>query len=394
MDCTFYSYSLSIENVEFFFDSCEFENAWYISNHKLLTNNHNILYQQCTFNENVSSSSESDKEYYEFSEKLFSDCTFKSEVSFSKIIFKAPIFKNTGYEVFKIESLKISDSIIEERLILNNYEIREINFKNTVFNDKVELKDNSILKAYLHDSNFIGLADFFNSTFQVFEAHKCIFSEFTGFENCEFGTNDDSFSKNNCVFNYVTFLDFINFRNTNFYSGLDISNINYSIPPNFLNSEIEISKTNRETFRIVKDSFDKNGNYIEGNKYYVNEMKKLKEESIENNNLSNRFLLFIYHITSNYGQSYIRPTVFMIMMSLIYWLVIIGFENNFLYEIMPSMNGYIFSISNFINGIASHIMPFARILKEGMEFISLIFYILFSTSIWLFILAVKRNTKR
>ena len=57
----------------------------------------------------------------------------------------------------------------------------------------------------------------------------------------------------------------------------DLENINLKESPNFLNTKIEPKNTNRETFRITKDSFDKIGNHIEANKFFVYEMKKHKE---------------------------------------------------------------------------------------------------------------------
>jgi hypothetical protein len=394
MDCTFKTFSLPINKVELFFDSCKFYNNWFIQNHKLLDNYPNVLYQQCIFHNSTSISSTEEEELKVIDNNLFSDCTFLDNLSLNNTIFKKPIFKNTNFKVFSIESLTIRDSIIKDRFLLNSYELAAVNFENTMFEEKVELKENEIQQLELSDCNFNKLADFFESTFQNFIAHKCIFFNFAGFENCKFGINEDVSSNLVSKFNYVTFLDFVNFRNTTFYSGLNIANINYSIPPNFLNVSIEMSNTNRETFRIIKNSFDNNGNFIEGNKYYVNEMIKFREEAINAKNTSTRFLLFIYRNTSEYGQSYTKPILYIISTSILYWLSIIGYENNWLYQFTPSIDFSINYIAEIANGVASHIIPFSHILREGMEFISLLFYVSFTSFIWLIILAIKRNTKR
>ena len=100
------------------------------------------------------------------------------------------------------------------------------------------------------------------------------------------------------MFEYVTFLSFTNFRNTTFYSGLNLENSNLKEAPNFLNIDINPKFTNRETFRIIKNSFDKIGNNIEANKFFVFEMNKYEEElkkkpmSQEKSSLQNEFLGF------------------------------------------------------------------------------------------------------
>jgi len=189
-------------------------------------------------------------------------------------------------------------------------------------------------------------------------------------------------------------IHFINFRKANFISGLDLAHINLKEPPNFLSATISPYNSNRETFRIIKYSFDKVGNYIEANKFYEMEMLKLKEELKLQNKRSAYFLLRLYEITSNYGQSYIRPIILTLLFSLAYWFLIIGYEHNILYSIYQPANYILESISNVFNGISKHIMPISKVLKEGMEFISLLFYITFTSFIWLIILAIKRSTKR
>lgn len=71
-----------------------------------------------------------------------------------------------------------------------------------------------------------------------------------------------------------------------------------------------------------------------------------------------------------------------------------GYENNILYEIRPSINGALEEISGFVNNLSENILPFSKILKDGMEFISLIFYIIFASLIWQKLVAVKRHTRR
>lgn len=74
--------------------------------------------------------------------------------------------------------------------------------------------------------------------------------------------------------------------------------------------------------------------------------------------------------------------------------LILGHEGNLLYNLVPSANEAISSVSNVLNGIAANIIPFKKLLREGMEFTSLVFYIIFASLIWQTIVAVKRHTQR
>jgi len=107
----------------------------------------------------------------------------------------------------------------------------------------------------------------------MIKIEKSIFDDFVGFERCTFGTNN-KLKEEIALFKYATFKDFLNARDSKFLSGLDIKNINLQGETNFLDAQIEVKSSNRETFRILKHSFDSIGNIIEANIYYQKEMKK------------------------------------------------------------------------------------------------------------------------
>ncbi|WOQ95323.1 hypothetical protein R4533_14805 [Vibrio cholerae] len=98
--------------------------------------------------------------------------------------------------------------------------------------------------------------------------------------------------------------------------------------------------------------------------------------------------------TSDFGQSYLLPIFWMFVFSVIYYLLILGHESNLLYNLVPSANKLIASVSNAVNGIAANIIPFKKLLREGMEFVSLLFYVIFASLTWQTIVAVKRHTRR
>ena len=90
-----------------------------------------------------------------------------------------------------------------------------------------------------------------------------------------------------------------------------------------------------------------------------------------------------------------RPIRIFIALSLLFYFLEIGYEREWLYIFNEPVNHGIELIATFFNGLAKSLLPFdSKLLKTGMEFISLLFYIAFSVLTWQIIVAVKRHTKR
>ena len=123
-------------------------------------------------------------------------------------------------------------------------------------------------------------------------------------------------------------------------------------------------------------------------------MKKYKEELKNTNKIQERIILFFNEKISNFGQSYVQPVFYMIVMSIFYYLLILGYENNVLYEIHPVVSKVFSMASECLNNVSKNILPFQKILKDGMEFVSLVFHIVFAVLVWQTIVAVKRHTIR
>jgi len=78
----------------------------------------------------------------------------------------------------------------------------------------------------------------------------------------------------------------------------------------------------------------------------------------------------------------------------VYQFILYGYEKNWLYEIYTPANQYVQIILDFFNNMVKNILPIAKFLKKDLEFISLIFYIIFSVLTWQTIVSIKRHTKR
>ena len=395
-DSTIYFGSINLPNVQLFFQNCIFLNDWSIHSFLMIEDvTEQTIFQNCDFQKSViSASSENSIDKLEVESYLFNDCTFKCQVIFHRGTYLKSIFFNSEGFIQKISNLHIENCEFKGRLLLNQSKIEVLKIQNMEFEGKVELKECDIKYTLISNVNFKSLFDAYKTKFNQFKMNRSIFDDFSGFEKCEFGCIDNT-SLEKIEFEYVTFLNFTNFRKAKFHNGLDFEHTNLKESPNFLNAEINHKNTNRETFRIIKHSFDKIGNQIEANKYFALEMKKYKEELKAKKGLSaEKAVLWLNESISNFGSSIFIPLFLMMITAVIYYFSILGYENNYLYKIYEPLNEYIICIANIGNAFAKGIPPYGRFLKEGMEFVTLIYHILFLTFTWHFLVAVKRCTKR
>jgi len=399
--CEFYLSSLNLKDVECFFQDCKFHTEWTLYNYNLLDNQDNIIYQTCEFYKSVTNyipDNQKELAVYKYSQFDYI-CKFHSNIEFSRCHFKNMLFNTNQYNFLEeniIGQIIFENCIFDSKFKLNNFQIQTFKIMDSIFKNKFEFKENILDELLIDNSNFEKIVDLFGSKFKKFKIYKSIFDDFVGFENCQFGTNN-KLKEEISTFKYATFLDFINFRNTNFKSGLDIENINIKEAPNFLNMSIEFKNTNRETFRIIKHSFDKISNNIEANKYFIQEMKKYKENLKKKTligNMQEKIIFNLNDIFSSFGQSYLKPIIWLIGFALLYNFILYGYEQNWLYTIYPPANHFIQSVTDFFNDITKNILPFVKFLKKDLEFLSLLFYIIFSILIWQIIVSIKRYTKR
>ena len=398
--CQFYISYLELENVECFFQDCIFYTYWTIYNYGILKNVNNVIYQNCEFHKEITGYHSDDNEKYSiYNHSQFHACIFHQSISFENSKFLKMLFNDLEDSQFssEINEILFEKCIFDGKFILNTHRINYFKCKQTIFNKKFEFRDNIVQEFEIYDCNFYDIVYFYKSIFEKFNIYKSIFEKFVAFELCEFGSTSDSINKDLISkFQYVTFLDFINFRKSKFHNGLDIANTNIKDMPNFLDIYVSFLNTDRETFRIIKNSFDQSGNYIEGNKFFSDEMKKYKEELKKKpwkNHVQEKIVFLFNDKISNFGKNYIQPIAWILFFVICYNFISYGYEKNYLYS-YPSLNPYIRYITDLLNDGVKTIKPLEKILKEGMEFISLLFYIIFSILIWQTVVALKRHTKR
>lgn len=307
-NCEFNSYSAMLF-AEFYHEHCNFRRGARINPFPDLKDDHKYRYMYCRFQSDVEVMSSIYSK--EIKSNLFYECIFDekitmSDVNFNKNVFYFPEFnedfrageKSNNFLDFKryytIKQLSIQKCCFELSLKLNGFNEKDIgnikkicyfdskdlitsniSIRDSKFRSKFEIKHRIIENFKFENSNVDGIFDVYKSYFINTRFYKVIFEEFAAFEYVVFG---DGCIENKADFIYVTFKDFSNFRDTNFKSGLNFSRANLKQEPNFLNAIINVNYTDRETLRIIKNSFEKVNNRIESNRFFIHEMSSYRKE--------------------------------------------------------------------------------------------------------------------
>jgi len=426
----------------------------------------NFIFFECVFERDVTIGWKT-IDRLEIYKGLFLDCVFISNLKLFNTSFKFLFFSNSElyfsteydslcvYPIRYIKKIVIEDCIFDSNFTINGIDLDKINIKNYLsdlkysvfiedlhvknskFNNKFELKYSSVENIDFDNSNVDGIFDVYKSSFTKANFFKSIFKDFAAFEYAVFG---DGRKENITDFIYTTFKDFSNFRNTKFKSGLNFSSANIKQEPNFLNTDINLVGTDRETLRIIKNSFEKVNNKIESNRFFIYEMTKYKKEVNKNveenvdflkfffrvvfsgneyilnilgsdyifknvmNAFSKKFVLSTNYYISRFGESYIQPFIIFLFSVGIYTGILEVHKDIFSGEtiaryVVPLRNfvtqDWFVSLSEILNACAANVPLFSKALekKSGIEFISLLFFIWFGILTWQIIIAVKRNTQ-
>ena len=263
-------------------------------------------------------------------------------------------WKKIDKEIDSIYDINIEN----EKKYKINYKFNEVIFPKFIdtsrFNSShIDLdEDTSIIFTkchFLDVTNFSKLSEVKDITFD-----NCTFDEDIFFHKIEFKNlfifEDCTISKNitfqNITFNKTTsfintkFLGEFNLIHTRFddlalFNDVDVNtllldNTFFNKEANFL--KIEVTNLDRETARIIKYSFEKQGNIIESNKFYAKEMEERRKElaiTIEDKKekslktWKDYFVFKVHGITSNHSQDWLLS---------LYWIFIVG-STAFFYEL-------------------------------------------------------------
>ncbi|WP_323591114.1 hypothetical protein [Aliarcobacter butzleri] len=265
---------------------------------------------------------------------------------FIKILVKK--FKNT--QDYKDGYLLELKNIVYPLHNFSNFEDVDIHFEQSKFLNDVILRSKDISFIQFFDCKFFSnfctsgnLGNFDkelilrNCIFEVnnnaqtsFNLGNTNFQKFVDLRESKFHINvnlDDSSFEDNVFFNQCKFSYELNLEDTIFYEKADFFKIN-----------LEKGVSNRETARIIKDSFEQQNNIIEANKFYALEMKEredeLERDIREGKNFFEWLVFKIHGLSSNHSQDWTLA---------LFWIINLTFFYSYL-NIQPNDKILVFKI--------------------------------------------------
>jgi uncharacterized protein YjbI with pentapeptide repeats len=353
-------------------------------------------------------------------------CIFEGNIEFFNVIFKKEVY----FDDCKIKgNINLGKSIFEGRFTFNNMKnIKEGSFRFAKFEKKVEFKETDCKEIDFYNVTFKDLVDFYNSNFMG----KTNF-ERTTFKNISVLTK--VIFKDDIDFKYTTFEKLAQFEETIFEKKLNLENTIIKDKINFLKTKTLNNENlkpeniaNRETARIIKDSFEQQNNIIEANKFYALEMKE-REKELSFLKEPFEWLVFKIHgISSNHSQDWIlalfwilnitfslfitEKSIEIFSFNLIAFIplismIILGitvaiFDNHtirtiFLF-ILSFMNFGIFKIiseKHSLDCVSDKINPFSIMTElSKLDFSTMIYKITIAYLIYQLIISIRQNTRR
>lgn len=354
-----------------------------------------MTYVECTFNDNVESINSTYGEKIEILNLHFYKGKFK-KIKIHNFSIPCELLSNEEStfkgKITTINEIELKNCTFKDRFHLNGDIVSsKINIDNCLFEKKVEIKKSKSKKIAIKNSNFIEIADFHGTQSDLIEIEQCVFEDFFGFENCTIGAKG---ARSPSAFKYTTFKNLASFRDSTFNDGLDLSKTNALGRINFLDIDVSLNDTKRETFRLIKHTLDSEGNFLEANKFFALELDKYREDiKGKEGKCIEKIVYFFNKYISNFGRNYFLALFWIVILMLLMAVTNFLYEENYLYEKFPSLKALLPYIDK-LNGFASGNTVLKSVLPKDREFIALIITFFTSVCTWQFVVALKRYTRR
>lgn len=336
----------------------EFEECIFKKTVQLGGSYNSLSFNNCTFHNDIISTNLINKDSISFD-----NSTFNRDVIFQDCILKNLSLKNCTVGEKENNSLTHSVFAFKNSEKNNNSPLMHIEnaihiavFSDTTFNSKVNFRNvNFNGKTEFVNTKFNNLVDFYKSTFtepQEFFKTDFLDRAFIGNVTFKGGVK--------FIYNRVDADTVISFESSTINNGIDISRANFLCPIQFWgikgfenqkinnviknplfksedDTDIDVCKRIRESFRCIKNSFRKEGNNIEALAFQKLEMKfyeyELKEKKAEKDKgilktisiYTDIIILKCNKYSNNYGTSWFRGFMFTIILSIAFYLVFLCF---------------------------------------------------------------------
>lgn len=252
---------------------------------------------------------------------------------------------NLSLMVFPLIKIKnISEHFIQEVSFLNATFIGKIDFSNVTFYGNAKFDGTNFKNTVtFHNSIFANQTNFKDAIFEneaIFD--EAIFEKKVSFWGAKFKNKihfDSTVSKDTFNFTKVSF-NFITLKNTNIDNGsfLEITGLDKTGKETIINKD---NFANKESARLIKAHFEKQGNITEANKYFVIEQEKYISD-LRNGNFKNEdkritklIPLWLNKVVSNFGTDWIRASLFLLLFGIVSYsfLNLLKFKSNVSFDI-------------------------------------------------------------
>lgn len=272
---------------------------------------------------------------HRFDNIVFEDCTIKNKFTIKNYLSLKDQKLSTGNNIVAFFRGSIHELLLyglinfEHKLYINPQskkndelcQIDKLSIEACSFLDKFKLHNTIVKEVEILDVNFEKNADFYKTQFQKgINTNEIYFNSIVFSGMALFGYTK-FFEK--IIFEYTTFEKPSNFVKAIFLKGFDLENINSKEEINFYGIEIlDKTTTSQETYRIIKNQFEKLNNKIEANKYHTLEMEQHRKD-IWNKDyitfklLSDGIVSFFHWASSNHSSNWILALFWIFMVSLI-----------------------------------------------------------------------------
>jgi hypothetical protein len=371
-------------------------------------------------------------------ELYMGDCKFYGDFLLSTV----------NNEPLKLEKLNISNVHFDYKFTLSSCDIKDLKINNSNLNSldiQFSFFDNLSIIGSFSPNDYRTIKNI--NLIKIDVKNECEIKEL---EIGELRINSVNFSK--MTFEQLNIKNNLELNKSKFENRLDFFDVEYegklnlekTLTPNkasFLqltsdrNKKSIIQVSNRETARIIKDSFEQQNNIIEANKFYALEMKEREEELEkdlkEGKNFFEWIVFKIHGLASNHSQDWLLPIFWILNISilipfsklvcfetlkiemtifiityfyLLTYLVVFSDKYRAITIIISSfliyMVFYKLSPSINLNSMSSNLNPFSIMIEshgienKDLDFITLIFKSTIAYLIYQLIVSIRQNTRR
>lgn len=285
--------------------------------------------------------------------KNFNNCTFENLSLLSNVKTLHIDLNFNDIKLLQFAITKIADNGVN-KINIGNTNIGQARIINNIFKSDFIIYSSQIDSIEIRDVDFEALAEFRAVVFKnKFDFEEISYKGLTLFDKCLFNTKAE--------FKYITFEKFTSFRGSVFNNGLNLDFTSCDKEINFFGisglDKTESKKhTSQETYRIIKNNFEKIGNKIEANKYHSLELES-KRMDLEKNKLANigDYIVFkLHYISSNHSTNWVLALLWIILVGLLTTIFIhlnavkelfinpYSFKIEYFYKIFDSLWKYIY----------------------------------------------------